>query len=173
MSKYEYDDTHKKLLKKLKEDKEKLFDQIDIDQIVTELKQVAEKLLKQNEILPIPRPKKLSLWDKFLGREQEHIHSYDTLYNYTEHMLPDLKEVQESHELRRKINWAFDRLGQQAALDEAKRKKEREEELQKQKYERNLRLEKELEYSAQQLRLQQQYSQQNERKRKKDNDFEI
>ena len=173
MSKYEYDDTHKKLLKKLKEDKEKLFDQIDIDQIVTELKQVAEKLLKQNEILPIPRPKKLSLWDKFLGREQEHIHSYDTLYNYTEHMLPDLKEVQESHERRRKINWALDQLGQQAALDEAKRKKEREEELQKQKYERNLRLEKELEYSAQQLRLQQQHSQQNERKRKNDNDFEI
>lgn len=174
MSQYEYNEHLNKLRKKQEEKKENLFDKINISQIVNELEQVAERLLKQGETLPIPQPKKMSLWDKFLGREQEYVHSYDTLHNYTKDMLPDLKKVQESHELNAKIGWAFHQLGQKAALDEAKRKKEREEELRKQEYERNLRLEKELEYSAQQLRLQQQqHSQQNERKRKKDNDFEI
>jgi hypothetical protein len=141
----------------------------NIEIVVRDLRETAAKILGRGEDLPVNHQEKQTFFKKLFAKK-EYVHSYETLSDYDEHVVPVLKKIEIRQEL---IERQKEKQLEREKLDEIE-KKRYEQEVRQIKLENEKRYESERNqrYQSQRYQSQRDFETEQPKPRPK-NDFEI
>lgn len=91
----------------------------NIETVVRDLRETAAKILERGEDLPVGHQEKQTFFKKLFAKK-EYVHSYETLSDYDEHVVPVLKKIEIRQEL---IEHQKEKQLEREKLDEIEKKR--------------------------------------------------
>lgn len=119
LSSIQFDQKKKEIERQYQTQIIELISDSNIETVVRDLRETAAKILERGEDLPVNHQEKQTFFKKLFAKK-EYVHSYETLSDYDEHVVPMLKKIEIRQEL---IERKKEKQLEREKLDEIEKKR--------------------------------------------------